>query len=154
MKYIAYGSNMCADQMQYRCPDARLIDVGYIHGARLEFFTHATVEHSQIKGDSVPVAVWEISERDEQRLDRYEGYPVYYTKEEWPVTLADGTEITGMIYRMQLKRGDMPVMGYYEGIRSAYEDLGLRSEIKSMLEPALLRSLRRRYKPSADPQTR
>jgi len=154
MKYIAYGSNMCADQMEYRCPGARFIDVGYLHGVRLEFFTHATVERSRIKGVSVPVAVWEISERDERRLDRYEGYPVYYVKEVWAVTLADGTEITGMIYRMQLKRGDMPDMGYYEGICSAYEDLGLRSEIKSVLEPALLRSLRRRYKPSAGCQTK
>jgi len=146
MKYIAYGSNMSAEQMEYRCPDARLIDVGNIHGARLEFFIHATVERSQIKDAFVPVAVWEISERDEQRLDRYEGYPVYYGKEEWPVTMADGSELTGMIYLMRSKRGDMPTTGYYEGIRSAYKDLGLRSEIKSVLEPALRRSMYRRFR--------
>jgi gamma-glutamylcyclotransferase (GGCT)/AIG2-like uncharacterized protein YtfP len=146
MKYIAYGSNMSTGQMEYRCPDARLVDVGRIHGAQLEFFIHATVELSQIKDAFVPVAVWEISERDEKRLDRYEGFPNYYIKEEWPVTLADGSDITGMIYLMRTKRGDVPAMGYYEGIRSAYEDLGLRSEIKSALESALRRSMYRRFR--------
>jgi len=160
MKYIAYGSNMSVEQMEYRCPDARLIGTGYIEGARLEFYVHATVERSRIKGDRssapirssatarVPVAVWEISQSDEQRLDRYEGYPVYYVKEEWPVTMADGTEITGMIYLMQMKRGAIPAIGYYEGVRSAYEELGLGSEIKTALEPALRRALRRRYRPA------
>jgi hypothetical protein len=153
MKYIAYGSNMSVEQMETRCPDARLIGTGHIEGARLEFYVHATVERSQIKGGRssapirstaparVPVAVWEISKRDEQRLDRYEGVPVYYVKEEWPVTMADGTVITGMIYRMLAKRPGAPTADYYNGIRAAYEDLGLGSEIRTVLEPALDRAL-------------
>ena len=44
MKYIAYGSNMVEEQMARRCPDARLIGMGYIEEARLEFYLHATVE--------------------------------------------------------------------------------------------------------------
>ncbi len=75
MKYIAYGSNMVKEQMEYRCPDAKLIGTGYIERARLEFYLHATVERSRIKRARVPVAVWEISGEDEQRLDRYEGFP-------------------------------------------------------------------------------
>ena len=35
MKYIAYGSNMIEEQMAYRCPDARLIGVGYLPGYQL-----------------------------------------------------------------------------------------------------------------------
>ena len=30
----------------------------------------------------VPVAVWEVSERDERNLDIYEGYPTFYYKKE------------------------------------------------------------------------
>ena len=41
MQYIAYGSNMSREQMAYRCPEARLLDTGYISGARLEFYRHA-----------------------------------------------------------------------------------------------------------------
>ena len=44
MLYIAYGSNMVREQMDYRCPDAKLIGTGYMAGARLEFYLHATVE--------------------------------------------------------------------------------------------------------------
>lgn len=144
MKYIAYGSNMVKEQMDYRCPDAKLIGTGYIERARLEFYLHATVKRSQIKDARVPVAVWEISDADERRLDRYEGFPDYYIKEEWPVTLSDGSKIRGMIYLMKRIRKAPPTMDYFQGIFNAYEDLGLESEINSVLLPALSRSLRRK----------
>ena len=144
MKYIAYGSNMVKEQMAHRCPDAKLIGTGYIERARLEFYLHATVERSQVKGARVPVAVWEISDADEHRLDRYEGFPNYYIKEEWPVAMADGSEIKGMIYLMNQLRVSPPTRDYYEGILCAYQALGLGSEIKKVLLPALCRSLRRK----------
>ena len=46
MKYIAYGSNMVQHQMAYRCPNAKLIGMGYLRNYRLEFYLHATVEPS------------------------------------------------------------------------------------------------------------
>lgn len=144
MNYIAYGSNMVQEQMAYRCPDARLIGMGYLPGAQLEFYLHATVERSQIKGAHVPVAVWEISEADEQRLDRYEGYPSYYIKGERTVCMTDCSEIKGMIYLMNQKRVSPPTRDYYDGILRAYQALGFRSEIEKVLEPALLRSLARK----------
>ncbi len=54
MKYIAYGSNMVQEQMAFRCPDARLIGTGYIAGARLEFYLHATVEKTGDQRNRVP----------------------------------------------------------------------------------------------------
>ena len=144
MRYIAYGSNMSKEQMAYRCPDAKLLATGYIKGARLEFFRHATVEGSQIKGARVPMAVWEISAGDERRLDLYEGVPDYYVKEECSAFLADGSEIKGMIYLMKLIRPEPPTQSYFEGIMHAYAELGFGPEIKTVLEPALHRSLRRR----------
>ena len=71
MKYIAYGSNMVKEQMAYRCPGAKLIGTGYLPNHRLAFYLHATVERSHARNARVPVAVWEIDEADEQRLDRY-----------------------------------------------------------------------------------
>jgi len=142
MKYIAYGSNMSTDQMAYRCPDAKLISTGRLQGAQLEFFLHATVERSQIKNAFVPVAIWEISKADEKHLDRYEGYPSYYIKEEWMVHMDDGSQIKGMIYLMNHKRYSLPTTEYYNGIRDAYIELGLRSQIKRVLRPALRRSFR------------
>lgn len=142
MKYIAYGSNMSTSQMAYRCPDAKLIGTGRLLGSQLEFFLHATVERSQIKNASVPVAVWEISRQDERFLDRYEGFPSYYAKDEWLVHMDDGTQIKGMIYLMNQKRDCPPTTVYYNGIRDAYIELGLCSQIKRVLQPALNRSIR------------
>ena len=143
MKYIAYGSNMVQEQMAVRCPDARLIGTGYISGARLEFYLHATVEKTGNNRNRVPVAVWEINDADERSLDRYEGYPSYYIKEEWPVHMNDGSEITGMIYLMNMVRNSPPVNSYYNGIAAAYRRLGLSSQIRTVLRPALERSIAR-----------
>ena len=134
---------MVMEQMVRRCPDAKIIGVGFIERAQLEFYLHATVEYSQIEGTRVPVVVWEISKADEQRLDRYEGYPSYYIKQEVLVRMADGSKIKGMIYLMNLIRTAPPSAGYYEGIADAYKALGFGSEITTVLEPAYRRSLTR-----------
>ena len=143
MKYIAYGSNMVKEQMAARCPDARLLGVGHIERAQLEFYLHATVKRSRIKGAHVPVAVWELSKDDERHLDLYEGVPHYYKKEKWPARMKDGSEIQGMIYLMNIIRTAPPTASYYNGIFNAYNTLGLGSEIETVFEPALQRSLDR-----------
>ena len=144
MKYIAYGSNMVKEQMAVRCPEARLIGMGYIEGTRLEFYLHATVERTGDRRNRVPVAVWEISKQDEANLDVYEGVKGgYYTKENWPVIMKDGSQIEGMIYIMKMIRQSPPMERYYNGIRKAYMELGLSSQIKTVLQPALQRSLDR-----------
>ena len=140
MKYIAYGSNMVKEQMAYRCPGAKLISTGYLPTHRLAFYLHATVERSHARDARVPVAVWEIDEADEQRLDRYEGFPNYYTQRKRRVVLADGSEIEGMAYVMRLIRRQPPTAEYYRAIRDAYRQLGFRDEIARVLEPALCRS--------------
>ena len=143
MKYIAYGSNMVEEQMAHRCPNARLIGMGQLPNHRLEFYLHATVERSRAHGASVPVAVWEIDEEDEKNLDHYEGFPKYYTKHKRKVVMDDGSQIEGMVYIMSMIRPLIPHASYYNGIRDAYVKLGIGSEIKRVLEPALNRSIKR-----------
>ena len=144
MKYIAYGSNMVEEQMAHRCPDAKLIGMGYLPNHRLEFYLHATIERTRAHGAKVPVAVWEISDADERSLDRYEGFPTYYTKHRRRVVMDDGSEIWGMVYIMNLIRPQPPTVAYYNAIAYAYEKLGIGDQIESVLEPALERSQRRR----------
>ena len=144
MKYIAYGSNMVEEQMAYRCPNAKLIGTGQLPNHRLEFYLHATVERSRAKGASVPVAVWEINEEDEQNLDYYEGFPKYYTKHKRKVLMDDDSQLEGMVYIMNLIRPYPPVESYYKVIRDAYKKLGIGSEIERVLKPALDRSMHRR----------
>ena len=144
MKYIAYGSNMVEEQMAWRCPDARLIGMGYLEGARLEFYLHATVERTGNKRNRVPVAVWEISAADERHLDIYEGVKGgYYGKEFWTAHMDDGSEIDGLVYVMRMIRNSPPAGSYYDAIRYAYHKLGIGSKVRTVLEPALIRSLSR-----------
>ena len=143
MKYFAYGSNMNLEQMAVRCPGARLIGTGLLHGYRLEFNRHATIVPTNDPGVTVPVAVWEITAQHEDRLDSYEGYPRYYRKLSCTVDLAEGEQIQGMVYQMCTFDYFPPNEAYFAGIRDAYESLGLRSEIKQVLQPALMRSYRR-----------
>lgn len=68
-------------------------------------------------GKSVPVALWELQPRDEKLLDRYEGYPSHYFKQELPVKLNNGSEITAMVYIMNLKQQfGLPSANYYDTV--------------------------------------
>ena len=111
--YLAYGSNLSVEQMIHRCPHATYVGTGEIKGYRLLFRGSKTGSYLTIekkRGRKVPVVVWRVSEKDEEALDRYEGYPRFYTKEEMQVTvknLIDGATIgtvTAFVYRMDESR--------------------------------------------------
>ena len=92
--YLAYGSNlnsvqMHSVQMHRRCPDAVILGTGEIRNYELLFRKSLTGAYLTIepkRGARVPVAVWEVSDRDIKRLDGYEGYPKYYYKKDIPIT--------------------------------------------------------------------
>ena len=105
--YVAYGSNLNIHQMKHRCPTAKLYGTGEIKNYELQFKGHPDSAFATIsprEGASVPVAVWEIQPRDERSLDRYEGYPSHYFKQNIPVQL-DDEEVNAMVYIMNLKMG-------------------------------------------------
>lgn len=91
--YAAYGSNLNLPQMRKRCPCATVVGTAVIEDYRLLFRGSKTGSYLTIEpqeGGRVPVAVWEVTDEDERRLDQYEGYPAFYRKEsmELDVTLA------------------------------------------------------------------
>ena len=99
--YIAYGSNLNVEQMRHRCPDARVVGTATLEGWTLLFRGSKTGSYLTIEpkeGSSVPVAVWEVSERDELHLDHYEGYPNFYYKKEIEVTF------TGLVTKRKRTR--------------------------------------------------
>jgi len=115
--YVAYGSNLSVDQMAHRCPDATIVGTGVLKDWDLVFRYHATIEPRP--GCTVPVLVWAISERDEARLDRYEGYPRYYIKKylSVPVTAPRGRfNVRGMVYTMVDGQPVTPPSDAYYGI--------------------------------------
>jgi gamma-glutamylcyclotransferase (GGCT)/AIG2-like uncharacterized protein YtfP len=136
--YIAYGSNMNLEQMALRCPTARVIGTSQLTGHRLLFrggHTNAVATVEPCKGKAVPVLVWEIAPADEDALDRYEGFPFLYRKENVKIKL-DGEPTTVMVYIMnvEMPAGRYRPLGkpnpyYYTTILEGYKDAGFDIDI-------------------------
>jgi gamma-glutamylcyclotransferase (GGCT)/AIG2-like uncharacterized protein YtfP len=130
--YLAYGSNLNLEQMAYRCPDAAVIGSTVLANYQLVFRGNrqcgvATIEMK--RGASVPVLLWQITEKCERALDRYEGHPHLYRKKRLMVDL-DGDELAAMAYVMN--EGPplaMPDAYYYATILHGYRDCGFDEEI-------------------------
>ncbi len=90
--YLAYGSNLNLPQMRVRCPGAKIIGTAEIEDYELlskggKRGSYLTIEKR--KNSKVPVAVWEVTAENEKALDRYEGFPSFYYKKDFDVTLKD-----------------------------------------------------------------
>ena len=130
--YIAYGSNMNIEQMALRCPNSEVFSAGMLKGYELQFKYHATIEPNS--ESEVPILLWKLSELDEQKLDRYEGYPKYYRKEFIRFDM-NGETAEGMVYIMNGNRPlQAPSEQYYQTILKGYQSAGLDV---SCLETAL-----------------
>jgi gamma-glutamylcyclotransferase (GGCT)/AIG2-like uncharacterized protein YtfP len=77
--YAAYGSNLDPARMSARCPHSPLQGVGWLPGWRLTFggeeygWDGAIVTVVEDAGHQVFVALYDITEDDESRLDEWEG---------------------------------------------------------------------------------
>jgi len=137
MLYAAYGSNLNLTQMRYRCPYATVIGAGELRDFRLLFRGYdgnavATVEPR--KRSSVPVLLWEITPRDEEELDRYEGWPHLYRKEIVPIHYGD-KPVEAMAYIMNDgKPLGAPSKYYLDVILEGYASAGFDS--KKLLQSA------------------
>ena len=93
--------------------------------------------------------MWEISEKNEQALDRYEGYPSHYFKQNVPVQL-DGEEVNAMVYIMNLKMGfGLPSPYYYETVYEGYNNCELDTDV---LDKAVMESTVQFYASHRQPE--
>ena len=126
--YIAYGSNLDMDQMLHRCPDAIRVGTADIPDYYLLFRGNArrngvaTIEPCE--GASVPVGIWSISEKDEEALDRYEGWPWLYEKQTFTVRV-NGKTVNAMAYVMTPGHEIAPpALSYLHTIKLGHKDFG------------------------------
>lgn len=143
--YVAYGSNLNLRQMRYRCPAAKLCGTSLLKNYELQFKGLSNGAYATIapkKGSSVPVAVWEITPQDERSLDRYEGYPSHYFKQNVSVKVND-KNINAMVYVMNLRmQFGLPSTSYYRTVKEGYKDCGLDT---SVLADALANSAKQYF---------
>lgn len=140
--YIAYGSNLSVEQMKDRTPDAKIVGTATLEGWGLTFKVCATIEPKE--NHTTPVLVWEISDRDEKNLDRYEGFPSFYYKKDLEVTVTplEGGEpmkLTAMVYIMDERRPyRLPSLYYYNVLVEGYKAFGFdRQKLTVSIEESL-----------------
>ena len=151
MYYIAYGSNLNLKQMQFRCPDAKLVATGFLKGYELLFRGNdgncfCTIE--RCVNSKVPIGIFKITERCKMSLDRYEGYPRHYRLNHIKPSeillsqgdLKDCKEL--FVYIMNKYNGELgrPSSHYYEVCLRGYHDCGLNGRY---LQKALQDSINR-----------
>ena len=145
--YISYGSNLNINQMKRRCPTARVIGTGFIEDYELLFKGSKTGGYLTIEkaeGKSLPVAIWKVTELDEQALDRYEGYPTFYYKADVEIDIKGiktGKEYRkkAFVYIMHEDRDvGMPSKYYVMTCLEGYKTFGFSPKY---LEDAILKSM-------------
>lgn len=128
--YLAYGSNLNKMQMKYRCPNAKVVGTAILFNYELVFRLFLTVEKHI--GGQVPVAIWEITEECEMALDRYEGYPIFYRKEEMIIEF-DGKMESAIIYIMNdVREVESPTPQYLDAVKAGYKHF--KFDIKILMQ--------------------
>ena len=125
--YFAYGSNLNLTQMNSRCPESRKIGRSMLNGYRLRFCKHHKTEHGYMtieKADNicVPIGIFEISDNDENILDRKEGVTCHCYRKEMIDVDFNGEKVNGLVYIMENPKKAIPQKDYYERVKQGYKD--------------------------------
>ncbi len=115
--------------MQERCPDGRPISTATLPNYKLIFagwsrqWRGGVASIRAFRGQKVRGAIYEISERDLRRLDKYEGYPDTYQRINVTVFDEDGSPFEAVTY---IKSGQLeetaPSKDYLAVIQQGYKD--------------------------------
>lgn len=135
--YLAYGSNLNARQMTFRCPGARAVGTAILKNYQLLFRgsktgSYLTIEYK--KGAVTPVAVWAVGPENEKALDIYEGFPTFYYKKTlrgFKFTDLNGRpeRVDAFLYIMHEDRPlGLPTQYYVDVCLDGYDDFGFDPE--------------------------
>ena len=142
--YAAYGSNMDPAQMLRRCPASPHIGTGWIRGWRLTFGAEeygwegalATVvpdESPEQLHPGVFVALYDLTETDEQALDAWEGADSgLYRRLHLRVNTLTGDEVA-FVYVLDAFEGGLPSARHLGAIADGAEAAGAPDDYVSDL---------------------
>ncbi len=128
--YFAYGSNMDTGQMAHRCPGARKVGIALLNGYRFIINSRGVASVVPDKEHIVKGVVWEISPKDVESLDLYEGIASgLYRKVYMQVVLWETIESElALVYIAKDEVPGKSREGYLDSIISAAKDHGLDEE--------------------------
>ena len=144
--YAAYASNLHPEQMARRAPHSPLRGTGWLEGWRLTFGGEdrgwegplATVVEAP--GEQVFVALYDLTEADESRLDQWEGLDIgLFRKLRVRVHTLDG-EVVAWLYVLDDYEGGLPTARYLGMIADAAEAGGAPADYVDTLRRRPCRS--------------
>lgn len=124
--YFAYGSNLHPPQMADRCPGSRVLHPGVLKGYRLAFSGHSTRWEGGVAtvvaepSGEVQGLLYDLTEEDQEKLDRFEDFPTVYGRLQVSVVGTDGKLHSAMTYQKRSAGTTAPSLRYFHQIWKAY----------------------------------
>ena len=132
MYCFAYGSNLNKKQMLERCPESKPEFVATLHNYKLVFvgwsrqWRGGVISIKPFRGGRVLGAVYEVSDSDLKRLDKYEGYPNDSNRLNVTVLDEDGDAIDAVTYiKARQSEETQPSKEYLALLQQGYRDWGI-----------------------------
>src|SRR4030042_3731889 len=129
MYYFAYGSNLSKKQMIERCPGSKPKFSAVLPNYKLIFtgwsrqWKGGTASVKPFRGEKVKGAVYEISDSDLRKLDKFQDYPVTYNRLNVTVWTDDGDPAPAVTYiKNEQSPETQPSLELLAAIRQGYRD--------------------------------
>lgn len=122
--YFAYGSNLCAEQMARRCPDAADPRTAVLDGHAWLINERGVATVRAAPGGRVHGVVWQISDDDLAALDVAESVPAHYRRFRLPVRTAAGSVLVWVYIDYRVRPGPARD-GYLERVIDGAQRQGL-----------------------------
>jgi gamma-glutamylcyclotransferase len=129
MRYFAYGSNLSKQQMKHRCPDSKPLFTATLPNYRRVItgwdrqWRGGVATIMRANGEKVRGGVYEISDADLRKLDKYEST---YSRQTVTVYDEDSTPHEVLTY---VKNGQLepsrPSQAYADVVRQGHKDWGI-----------------------------
>jgi len=127
--YFAYASNLNRRQMAERCPDSKPGFTANLPNYRLIFagwsrqWKGGVASIQRFTGERITGAIYEISDKCLQTLDRHEGYPTNYDHLNVVVFTEAGERIEALTYiKVEQLPETRPSQEYLTVIQQGYRD--------------------------------
>jgi gamma-glutamylcyclotransferase (GGCT)/AIG2-like uncharacterized protein YtfP len=132
MYYFAFASNLSRQQMAERAPGARIGQAAVLPNYKLVFsgwsraWRGGTASIQASPGDKVMGGLYEVTEQEMARLDKYEGCPGEYKHTTVTVFPDPGGPVSAVTFiRARQLEESRPSAEYLARIREGYRDWGL-----------------------------
>lgn len=132
MYYFAYGLNLNKKQMLERCPDSKPRFKATLPHYKLIFtgwsrqWRGGAASIKPFRDERVIGAIYEVSDADIRKLDKYEGYPTEYNRLPVRVFNEDGDAIEAITYiKARQPEETRPSQEYLALLQQGYRDWGI-----------------------------